>query len=141
MLDVVCEPFEGPQSKSFMIPSLVEKKLTGPPAWQEYDPSGPFPPPIVFSPREVQTIPAALFFRVVTRCIRMYPKRFELSLDRCTFKLGSSLVLELMHVNRGDCLIASVNMKGNDSNKALLASLPKFENFYWTPFTVLSSEV
>eukprot|EP00118_Oscarella_pearsei_P023482 m.281456 g.281456 ORF g.281456 m.281456 type:complete len:291 (+) comp40646_c0_seq8:264-1136(+) len=60
------------------------------------------------------------------RCSLGKYKRPVLTVDRCSFKLGNSLLLELMHLNRGDCLVASLNVTdGGNKESALRSALKK----------------
>ena len=112
MLDILCDPPEA-SSSTFFIPCMLSRKLTGPSMWEKYCPSEGFPPPIVIYPNEVQTIPEALFLRIVTKFTREYPEGCNLTRNRCLFRIGNSLVLELLYYNRGACLIASMNGEGD----------------------------
>ena len=114
VLDIICEPPQSEQSsQAVMIPCMIQKKLEGPSFWEKYDPTEPFPPPIVVFPKDVQTIPETIFLRLVTRLARIYTENFVLSRDRCVFRLGNSLVLELLYYDRGACLIGSLNADGD----------------------------
>ena len=108
MLDILCDP---PSSSKFFIPSIISRKLTGPSMWEGYSPNEAFPPIIIF-PDKVQTISEAFFFRIVTKCTRKYPEKCDLSRNRCLFRIGSNLVLELLYYNRGACLIVSMTGEG-----------------------------
>ena len=110
MLDIICDSPEA--SSKFFIPCIISRKLTGPSMWEEYSPNEAFPPPIVIFPEKVQTISEAFFFRIVTKCIRKYPKKCDLSRNRCLFRIGSNLVLELLYYDRGACLIVSMTGEG-----------------------------
>ena len=118
MLDIICDPPEASTS-TFFIPCMLSQKLTGPSIWEKFSPSDAFPPPIVIYPHEVQTIPEALFFRIVTKFTREYPEGCELTRNRCLFRVGNSLVLELFYRDRGACLIVSINGEGDEEEAVL----------------------
>ncbi|XP_065833067.1 uncharacterized protein [Oscarella lobularis] len=122
MLDILCDPPEF-SSSTFFIPCMLSQGLSGPSTWEKYCPSEAFPPPIVVYPNEVQTIPEALFFRIVTKFTREYAEGCDLTRNRCLFRIGNSLVLELLYYNRGACLIVSLNGEG-DKDEAKL-SVPR----------------
>ena len=111
-LDILCDPPEA-SSSTFFIPCMLSQKLEAVSVWEQYSPSEAYPPPVVIYPNEVQTIPEALFFRFATKCVRKYPVGCKLTRNRCLFRIGNSLVLELLHYNRGACLIVSINGEGD----------------------------
>ncbi|XP_065835918.1 uncharacterized protein [Oscarella lobularis] len=111
MLDIVTDSPEA--SSTFFIPCMLSQKPTGPSVWEKYSPSEEFPPPIIIFPEEVKTIPEVLFFRIVTKCARKYPKGCKLTRSRCHFRIPNNLVLELLFYDRGACLIVSMNGEGD----------------------------
>ena len=120
MLDILCDL----DSSTFLIPCMVTKKLEESPVWEKYDPSQAFPPPIVIFPAEVPRIPEALFFRIVTKCARKYPKLArKLTRNRSIFRIGNNLTLELLYYDRGTSLIVSMTGEGDMDNA--LSSVPK----------------
>ena len=120
MLDILCDL----DSSTFLIPCMVTKMLEESSVWEKYDPSQAFPPPIVIFPAEVPIIPEALFFRIVTKFARKYPKLArKLTRNRSIFRIGNNLTLELLYYDRGTCLIVSMTGEGDMDNA--LSSLPK----------------
>ena len=122
MLDIICECDSPEASSPFLIPCMVMQKLSGSSVWEKYNPREVFPPPIVIFPKDVQAIPEALFFRLVTKCARKYPGGCELTRNRCLFRIGSNLVLELLHYDRGACLIVSMAGERNTPKNAVSVS-------------------
>ena len=121
-LDIICDLPEA-SSSTFFIPCMISRMLTGTLVWEKYDPSEAFPPPIVIYPSDVQTIPEAFFFRLVTKCTREFPHGCDLSRTRCHFRVGNNLLLELLSYNKGACFIISMNW-GGDEDEAV-SSVPE----------------
>ena len=123
MLDILCDPPEASSSEFFIPCMLSPLRLPGPSKWTNYCPSEAFPPPIVIYPIDVQRIPEAFFFRIVTKYTRNFSDGCEFSRSCCRFRIGNNLVLELLFYCSGACLIVTMNGEG-DKEKAT-SSVPK----------------
>ena len=85
LLDVIT-PVAGSPPSEFYVPSMLQPFFLYPRTyWEGHSRSPPFPAPLIVIPIKLKFFPECLYFRLVTRFLKMYPKNPELSRHQCVF--------------------------------------------------------
>ena len=85
LLDVIT-PVAGSPPSEFYVPSMLKPFFLYPRTyWEGHSRSPPFPAPLIVIPIKLKFFPECLYFRLVTRFLKMYPKNPELSRHQCVF--------------------------------------------------------
>ena len=85
LLDVIT-PVAGSPPSEFYVPSMLKPFFLYPRTyWERHSRSPPFPAPLIVIPMKLKFFPECLYFRLVTRFLKMYPKNPELSRHQCVF--------------------------------------------------------
>eukprot|EP00118_Oscarella_pearsei_P022946 m.269394 g.269394 ORF g.269394 m.269394 type:complete len:311 (+) comp40535_c0_seq12:2396-3328(+) len=110
---------------------MIRSKLTGPSQWEQYDPNGHLPPPIIIKPKGIPAIPESLYFRLIVHFLRQYSEMGEPQLSRncCTFYLGNRMMVELLYHSRGQCMIATVSGDFKEASSQRVSKLCRTRTF------------
>ena len=89
LLDVITPVSESPQS-DFYVPSMLKTSLLYPSTcWKRLtlsdSPCDSIPAPLIVVPTKLKFVPECIFFRLITRFLRIYPNRPRLSRHQCVF--------------------------------------------------------
>ena len=119
LLDVIAPLAESPTNK-FYVPSMLRKLLLfSPTRWEQHTYSSLFPAPLIVIPTKLKFVPECIYFRLVTRFLKLYPKKPRLSRHQCIFfvkdeessVLGTQfIVLELYAMIRVPLLAVQVEL-------------------------------
>ncbi|XP_065844053.1 uncharacterized protein [Oscarella lobularis] len=115
-LDIITDCVASESSEFYYVPSILTKIFDDDPLWKTFDHEGPFPPPLLVIPTTLQFIPEYLFFRLVTRYLRLYQDKDsvqdpQLSRHCCVFMSSLTkprLQIELLYHNRGKWIALTV---------------------------------
>ena len=85
LLDVIA-PLAESSENEFYVPSMLRKSFfylrT---CWEEHTFSSNFPSPLIVIPTKLKLVPECLYFRLVTRFLKLYSKKPRLSRHQCIF--------------------------------------------------------
>ena len=90
LLDVIT-PVEGSPQIEFYVPSMLRTPfLPSPTHWESLSNSQPsarhgLPAPLIVLPKKLKFVPECLFFRLITRFLKVYPSKPRLSRHQCIF--------------------------------------------------------
>ena len=85
LLDVIAPLAESPTNE-FYVPSMLRKLLLfSPTRWEQHTYSSLFPAPLIVIPTKLKFVPECIYFRLVTRFLKLYPKKPRLSRHQCIF--------------------------------------------------------
>ena len=91
LLDVIT-PVKGSSPPEFYVPSMLKKRrLYSPSYWELLSQSDSkprcctFPAPLIVIPSKLKFVPECLFFRLITRFLKVYPNKPRLSRHQCIF--------------------------------------------------------
>ena len=93
LLDVIA-PVKGSSQTNFYVPSMLKTLLLYSPTYWERltctvgdvkPPCYDLPAPLIVIPKKLKFVPECLFFRLITRFLKMYPNRPRLSRHQCIF--------------------------------------------------------
>ena len=85
LLDVIAPLAESP-TKEYYVPSMLKKSFSySPTRWEQHTYSSLFPAPLIVIPTKLKFVPECLYFRLVTRFLKLYSKKPRLSRHQCIF--------------------------------------------------------
>ncbi|XP_065846029.1 uncharacterized protein [Oscarella lobularis] len=123
LLDVIA-PLAELSANEFYVPSMLRKLLLfSPTRWEQHTYSSLFPAPLIVIPTKLKFVPECIYFRLVTRFLKLYPKKPRLSRHQCIFfvKDEESSVLvevELLYQSRGKWIALTIRfINEEDQNK------------------------
>ncbi|XP_065831628.1 uncharacterized protein [Oscarella lobularis] len=119
LLDVIT-PVAGSPPSEFYVPSMLQPFFLYPRTyWEGHSRSPPFPAPLIVIPMKLKFFPECLYFRLVTRFLKMYPKNPELSRHQCVFLVEdkdstAEVEVELLYHSRGNWVALTVHYVNKD---------------------------
>ncbi|XP_065839397.1 uncharacterized protein [Oscarella lobularis] len=138
LLDVIT-PVIGSSPPEFYVPSMLKKRfLYSPTYWERLTGSDSkprcctLPAPLIVIPKKLKFVPECLFFRLITRFLKVYPNKPRLSRHQCIFLVQDEdspvqVEVELLYHNRGNWValtIRFINAKDQKSmSKPFLSSI------------------
>ena len=87
LLDIITPVPPELSLNSFYVPSML-RTLSVPNCsllWKKHTYESPFPAPLIVLPTKSKFVSECLYFRLITRFLRLYPKRPQLSRHQCIF--------------------------------------------------------
>ena len=87
LLDIITPVPAELSPNSFYVPSMLRTPSVPRCAilWKNHTYESPFPTPLIVLPTKLKFVPECLYFRLITRFLRLYPKRPRLSRHQCIF--------------------------------------------------------
>ncbi|XP_065831560.1 uncharacterized protein [Oscarella lobularis] len=119
LLDVIT-PVAGSPPSEFYVPSMLKPFFLYPRTyWERHSRSPPFPAPLIVIPMKLKFFPECLYFRLVTRFLKMYRKNPELSRHQCVFLVEdkdstAEVEVELLYHSRGNWVALTVHYVNED---------------------------
>ncbi|XP_065830699.1 uncharacterized protein [Oscarella lobularis] len=113
LLDVIT-PVAGFPLYEFYVPSMLKPSFLYPRTyWERHNRSPLFPAPLIVIPMKLKFFPECLYFRLVTRFLKLYPKNPELSRHQCVFLVEdkdstTEVEVELLYHSRGNWVALTI---------------------------------
>ncbi|XP_065830864.1 uncharacterized protein [Oscarella lobularis] len=121
LLDVITPVVAaGSTGIEFYVPSMLRPLFLYPLTyWERHSRSPPFPAPLIVIPMKLKFVPECLYFRLVTRFLKLYPKNPELSRHQCVFLVEdidstAEVEVELLYHSRGNWVALTVHYVNKD---------------------------
>ncbi|XP_065831585.1 uncharacterized protein [Oscarella lobularis] len=119
LLDVIT-PVAGSPPNEFYVPSMLNPFFLYPRTyWEGHSRSPPYPAPLIVIPMKLKFFPECLYFRLVTRFLKLYPKNPELSRHQCVFLVEdkcstAEVEVELLYQSRGNWVALTIHYVNKD---------------------------
>ncbi|XP_065831023.1 uncharacterized protein [Oscarella lobularis] len=123
LLDVIAPLAESP-TKEYYVPSMLKKSFSySPTRWEQHTYSSLFPAPLIVIPTKLKFVPECLYFRLVTRFLKLYSKKPRLSRHQCIFLVNDkespvrAVEVELLYNSRGKWIALTIRFINEEDPK------------------------
>ncbi|XP_065830654.1 uncharacterized protein [Oscarella lobularis] len=121
LLDVITPVVAAGSTRiEFYVPSMLRPLFLYPLTyWEDHSRFPPFPASLIVIPMKLKFLPECLYFRLVTRFLKLYPKNPELSRHQCVFLVEdkdstAEVEVELLYHSRGNWVALTVHYVNKD---------------------------
>ena len=111
LLDVIA-PLAEASENEFYVPAMLRKSfIYTRTCWEGHTFSSPFPAPLIVIPTKLKFVPECIYFRLVTRFLKLYPIKPRLSRHQCIFfvkdeestVLGTQFIVLELYICNDSC--------------------------------------